>query len=132
MQIDSQLIKQCLVNHARQLGRPEYEPCVIKRVTQAFRNETDDPLKTVVLLMMQVKAGQNTQNRRRELVAKFCNRVGRATKILAECSGVQYHTLRRIANFEIQITEDQWAKLLDAFDKAEEKYNETQKLRRKN
>lgn len=120
-EIDFNLIRECLVEYAEELGRPHFDMCVAKRVTHAFMNNVDDVLKKPVELIMNQKMNCNVRNRRKELIANFCNRTG-ALNILSDLSGMQRGELRKIAQGKTSITDGQWANLLNCFDRAEAIY----------
>lgn len=41
-------IRRAIIIYANSIGRPHYEPIVIRELTQAFINGTDHPLKSVI------------------------------------------------------------------------------------
>lgn len=47
--MSSQEIRNALVAIAEKLGRPHYELCAVRRVVQSFANNSDHPLKTLVM-----------------------------------------------------------------------------------
>lgn len=122
-EIDFDLIRECLVKHADRIGRPHYDVVVVRRVLNAFAKGLDDPLKVAVGKIICDDHSCNVHNRRKELIADFCNRTG-ALNILADLIGMQRGELRKIAQGELVVTDTQWAKLLDCFDKAEAIYRE--------
>ena len=53
------LIRQCMVEYANQLGRPHFEVCVVKRVVNSFATGVDDVFKTVIQKMLNDKNKRN-------------------------------------------------------------------------
>ena len=49
------LIRQCMVEYANQLGRPHFEVCVVKRVVKSFATGVDDFFKPVIEQMLNDK-----------------------------------------------------------------------------
>ena len=49
------LIRQCMVEYANQLGRPHFEVCVVKRVVKSFATGVDDVFKPVIEHMLSDK-----------------------------------------------------------------------------
>ena len=47
--MSSQEIRNALVVIAEKLGRPHYELCAVRQVVQSFANNSDHPLKTLVM-----------------------------------------------------------------------------------
>ena len=81
------LIRQCMVEYANQLGRPHFEVCVVKRVVKSFATGADDVFKPVIEQMLNDKNKRNTSNRRRELLNEFCeDRSYRKLAVLSEMS----------------------------------------------
>lgn len=113
-EIDFNLIRECLVEYAEELGRPYFDMCVVKRVTRAFVNNVDDVLKPTIESMINDKLKRNVGNRRRELIMKFAE--GCSLDKLAKIAGVPHQTAKRIANFETVVTDEQWGKFLNAFE----------------
>lgn len=120
-EIDFKLIRECLVDYARDLGRPEFEVCVVRRVVNAFMIGKDDPLKPAVERILEIKIRNSKMNSKRKIVADFCNRIG-ATEILMKHSKIARVTFNRFINGSMNLTDEQWARVLDAFDIAEEEY----------
>ena len=53
------LIRQCMVEYANQLGRPHFEVCVVKRVVNSFATGVDDVFKPVIQKMINDKNMRN-------------------------------------------------------------------------
>lgn len=113
-EIDFNLIRECLVEYAEELKRPHFDMCVVKRVTNAFMNNVDDVLKPTIESIINDKLKRNVGNRRRELIAKFCE--DHSVNKLATLSKISNHYLKKaLAGIE-DVTDDQWSRLLNAFE----------------
>lgn len=122
-EIDFNLIRECLVKHAERIGRPHYDVVVVRRVLNAFVNGVDDPLKNAVESIVREQKQCNVHNRRRELIIQFCSRKG-AFRFLLKRSGLHDRILRETIKSQRDLTDDHWAKVLNAFDLAENDYRE--------
>ncbi len=108
------LIRQCMVEYANQLGRPHFEVCVVKRVVQSFATGVDDIFKPAIQAMVDDHNKRNAVNRRRELINEFCE--DHSYMKLAVLSEMSAPTLKRIMIGQINCTDDQWARILNAFE----------------
>ena len=108
------LIRQCMVEYANQLGRPHFEVCVVKRVVNSFATGVDDVFKPVIEQMLNDKNMRNTSNRRRELLNEFCE--DRSYMKLAVLSEMSAPTMKKILIGQLECSDDQWSKILNAFE----------------
>ena len=108
------LIRQCMVEYASQLGRPHFEGCVVKRVVRSFATGADDVLKPVIEKMLNDKNMRNTSNHRRELLNEFCE--DRSYMKLAVLSEMPAPTMKKILIGQLDCSDDQWARILNAFE----------------
>ena len=108
------LIRQCMVEYANQLGRPHFEVCVVKRVVMSFATGVDDVFKPVIEQMISDKNKRNTANRRRELLNEFFK--DRSYMKLAVLSEMSAPTMKKILTGQLDCSDDQWAKILNAFE----------------
>lgn len=113
-EIDFNLIRECLVEYADQLRRPHFDMCIVKRVTNAFVNNVDDVLKPVIQEMINDHNKRNAVNRRRELINKFCE--DHSYMKLAVLSEMSAPTMKKILIGQLDCSDDQWAKILNAFE----------------
>ena len=111
---DPNLIRQCMVEYANQLGRPHFEVCVVKRVVKSFATGVDDVFKPVIEKMLNDKNKRNASNRRRELLNEFCE--DRSYMKLAVLSEMSAPTMKKILIGQLDCSDDQWAKILNAFE----------------
>lgn len=112
--IDFNLVRQCMVEYAEQLGRPYFEMCVVKRVVNSFITGVDDVFKPAIQKMVDDKNKRNAVNRRRELLSEFCE--DHSYMKLAALSEISAPTMKRILIGQLNCTDDQWAKILNAFE----------------
>ena len=112
--IDFNLVRQCMVEYAEQLGRPYFEMCVVKRVVNSFITGVDDVFKPAIQEMVDDNNKRNAVNRRRELINEFCE--DKSYMKLAALSDISAPTLRRIMHGTLNCTDDQWARLLNGFE----------------
>ena len=108
------LIRQCMVEYANQLGRPYFEVCVVKRVVNSFATGVDDVFKSAIEQMLNDKNKRNAVNRRRELLNEFCE--DRSYMKLAVLSEMSAPTMKKILIGQLDCSDDQWAKILNAFE----------------
>ena len=108
------LIRQCMVEYANQLGRPHFEVCVVKRVVRSFATGVDDVFKPVIEQMLSDKNKRNASNRRRELLSEFCK--DRSYVKLAVLSEISAPTMKRILTGRLNCSDDQWTRILNAFE----------------
>lgn len=113
-QIDFNLIRECMIEHAEYLGRPYFDLCVVKRVVNSFITGCSDPLKPVIQKMVADKHSRNSFSRRRELLNMFCE--GRSYMKLAALSEISAPTMKRILIGQLNCTDEQWARILNAFE----------------
>lgn len=113
-EVDFNLIRECLVEYAEELGRPYFDMCVVKRVTHAFMNNVDDVLKPVIQEMINDHNKRNAVNRRRELINKFCE--DHSYMKLAVLSEMSAPTMKKILVGQLDCSDDQWARILNAFE----------------
>ena len=76
-----------MVEYANQLERPHFEVCVVKR---------------------------NASNRRRELLNEFCE--DHSYMKLAVLSEMSAPTMKKILIGQLDCSDDQWARILNAFE----------------
>ena len=108
------LIRQCMVEYANQLGRPHFEVCVVKRVVNSFATGADDVFKPVIEQMLNDKNKRNASNRRRELLNEFCE--DQSYKKLAVLSKMPAPTMKKILIGQLDCSDDKWARILNAFE----------------
>ena len=102
-----------MVEYANQLGRPHFELCVVKRVVKSFANGVDDVFKPVIEQMLNDKNKRNASNRRCELLNEFCE--DHPYMKLAVLSKMPAPTMKKILIGQLDCSDDQWAKILNAF-----------------
>ena len=108
------LIRKCMVEYANRLGRPHFEVCVVKRVLRSFATGVDDVFKPVIEQMLNDKNKRNAVNRRRELLNEFCE--DRSYMKLAVLSEMSAPTMKKILVGQLDCSDDQWARILNAFE----------------
>ncbi|MEG2634952.1 MAG: hypothetical protein RSA09_00270 [Acinetobacter sp.] len=108
------LIRQCMVEYANQLGRPHFEICVVNRVVKSFATGVDDVFKPAIQKMVDDKNKRNAVNRRRELLNEFCE--DHSYMKLAVLSEISAATMKRMLTDQIDCSDDQWARILNAFE----------------
>ena len=103
-----------MVEYANQLGRPHFEVCVVKRVVKSFATGVEDVFKPVIEKMLNDKNKRNASNRRRELLNEFCE--DRSYMKLAVLSEMSALTMKKILIGQLDCSDDQWARILNAFE----------------
>ena len=100
--------------NANQLERPQFEICVVKRVVNTFTTGVDDVFKPAIQKMVDDKNKRNASNRRRELLNEFCE--DRSYISLAVLSDMSSLSMKKILIGQLDCGDDQWARILDAFE----------------